>query len=196
VTGHDVVDQIPQLEQAARLQVEDALHVPLLGPADVGDRVVEAALLVLAVVPAGPVRARDLEVELLPVHEVARQLDRDFAHDDDACAVAARLCRGEQGLGRARRRGDDRDVDADPPGRLPDLVRDARVRTERVIGAGASRVLEASLVDVGGKGFGACSAQQAADHLADETATDHGDAGRRPSPLRGGCCAARSQRRS
>ena len=69
VDGDDLVGQVLEPQQAPCLEVEDRLHVPAFGPAHVADRIVEATLLVGAVVAPRPVRARDAEGELLVVEE-------------------------------------------------------------------------------------------------------------------------------
>src|SRR5581483_9732347 len=63
----DLVDQVVDLNRAAGQELEEADHVALLGPPYVADRVVKSPLLVLAVIPARPVRARHAEAQFLAV---------------------------------------------------------------------------------------------------------------------------------
>ena len=60
--------QLARRDAAGGDELEERLHVALLGPADVAGRQVASALLVVAVVAAGAVRARHAELELLLVH--------------------------------------------------------------------------------------------------------------------------------
>ena len=68
-TANRCVTRSSTRSEPAREQIEHGLDVPRLRPADVTGRVVEAALLVVAVVPAGSVRARDDERQLLLVED-------------------------------------------------------------------------------------------------------------------------------
>ena len=99
-TAHDAVgllglgDREAMRHQSTRLQlalgdqVEERRHVALLGPAHVANRVVDAVLLVGAVVAAWPIRARQPKLQLLFVVRVARHVHADHADGDDHGAVA------------------------------------------------------------------------------------------------------------
>ncbi len=88
VEGEAVRDHRVQVDQAAPDQVQERLHVALLGPAHVADRVVDAPALVVRVVAAGAVGARQAQVELLHVERLARHLHAHVAHHDHRGAVA------------------------------------------------------------------------------------------------------------
>ena len=115
--GHreDPVDQRPDLKLVAGDQVEEGLQVPLLGPADVAGRVVDAFELVTGVVPAGPVGPGEPDVEFLLVVGVPRQVEPHLADVDDPGPVpgqlhgrldrpVARAARGQGTHGRRRGR--------------------------------------------------------------------------------------------
>ena len=89
-------------DAAGSHEIEERLHVALLRPADVAGGEVAAALLVVAVVAAGAVRAGHAELELLLVHGRAVDVDPRLADDDDAAAVA-REARRRARAGRRRR---------------------------------------------------------------------------------------------
>ena len=93
VDGDALGDERLDVDLPGRDELEKRGHVAPLGPADVADRIVEPALLVLAVVAARPVRARHAQLELLLVVRGARHLHPDVADDHDAAAVAAELAR-------------------------------------------------------------------------------------------------------
>ena len=78
-----VRDELVDAQRAGREQVEDGLEIAALGPPDVADGIVEAALLVVPVVPSGPVRARDGERQLLLVEHAAVEVETHVADDDD-----------------------------------------------------------------------------------------------------------------
>ena len=83
-------------------EIEERLHVALLGPADVAGGEVAAVLLVVAVVAAGAVRAGHAELELLLVEGRPVDVDPGLPDDDDAAAVA-REARRRARAGRRRR---------------------------------------------------------------------------------------------
>ena len=87
----DAVDERRHLQLVARDQVEERLQVPLLGPADVAGRVVNAVELVPGVVPARPVGPGEPDVEFLLVVGVPRQVELHLADVDDPGAVAGQL---------------------------------------------------------------------------------------------------------
>ena len=62
-----VRDERCSLQPAVGEQVQHGLEVALLGPAHEAERIVVSGFLVLRIVAAGPVRARNLEGELLLV---------------------------------------------------------------------------------------------------------------------------------
>ena len=95
-----VRDQRLDVQPALGDEAEDLGHVALLGPAHVAGRVVDGQLLVQGVVAPGPVRARELERELLLVERRAGHVHADVADHDHRAAVAGELA-GE--LDRARR---------------------------------------------------------------------------------------------
>src|SRR5208282_1346861 len=72
-----VRDQRRQVEPASGEQVEDRLHVPLFGPANVGGGIIAPALLVVRVITAWTVRARDDEFGFLEVIGPTRQVQPD-----------------------------------------------------------------------------------------------------------------------
>ena len=79
----DAVDERRDLELVPGDQVEEGLQVPLLGPADVPGRVVDAVELVAGVVPAGPVGPGEPDVEFLLVVGVPGQVELHLADVDD-----------------------------------------------------------------------------------------------------------------
>src|SRR3954451_19570160 len=66
-----VGDELRRSYLALGDQRQERVHVALLGPADVADRIVDPVQLVARVVAARPVRARQAEVELLRVEGTA-----------------------------------------------------------------------------------------------------------------------------
>ena len=66
-TGYGLLSSALERHAAVGKQAQVRLHVAVLGPADVGERIVVALLLVDGVVAARAVRARDQEVEFLLV---------------------------------------------------------------------------------------------------------------------------------
>ncbi len=89
-----VLDREPVRRELGRVdspgsdQIDERLEVALLGPADVAGRKISTALLVVAVVASGAVRAGQPELDLLLVECRALRHDRDVADDDEATAVA------------------------------------------------------------------------------------------------------------
>ena len=71
------------VELALGHEREDGLHVALLRPPHVVVRVVDPALLVRRVVAPRAVRHRDLDLQLLVVVGIARDVHPHGAHDDD-----------------------------------------------------------------------------------------------------------------
>ncbi len=113
-------------------QAQVLLHVPVLRPADVADRVVLALELVDVVVAAGAVRGRDQEVELLLVHVGALEVEADVADEDDAALLAARLHRLADDLVALGRGGDQDGVGAEAVGQLVDAAREVLARADPV----------------------------------------------------------------
>ena len=81
--GKAMRNERPQVELAASHQFQNGLDVPLLGPADVGRRIIVAAVLIFGIVPARPVRAGDDELGLLEVERPTIELEADDADEDD-----------------------------------------------------------------------------------------------------------------
>ena len=97
-------------------ELQEALEVARLGPADVGDRVVEALLLEGGVVASRTVRAGDGQLELLLVGDLARQAERHETDGGDTTALAAHAGRRDhRGVGR-RGGGHDDAIHADAVG--------------------------------------------------------------------------------
>ena len=68
------VDESGHLQLAPRDEVEEGLQVPLLGPANVSGRVIDAVDFVAGVIPARSVGPGEPDVELLLVAGVPRQV--------------------------------------------------------------------------------------------------------------------------
>ena len=93
-------DQRLDLEVLAGQQVQEALQVAALGPADVAGRVVDALQLVPVVVPARPVGPGEPDVEFLVVVGVPGQVQLGLADVDHPGPVP-----GQPGRGLDRRVG-------------------------------------------------------------------------------------------
>src|SRR5262249_50627811 len=76
------IDERLDLDAPLRDQLEVRLHVPVLGPANVAERVIVAVHFVRRVVAAGSVRRAHQEIDLLPVEHVALHLQADVADND------------------------------------------------------------------------------------------------------------------
>ena len=84
-------DERVEVQPALGHQVQEAGHVAPLGPADIPDRVVDAALLVGRVVASGAVGAREADVQLLGVVLGPGQVEAALADVDDPRPVAGQL---------------------------------------------------------------------------------------------------------
>jgi hypothetical protein len=126
VGGQLELDQRLDPDGAGREQPQELLHVAVLGPAHVGDGVVEAALLVGRVVAPGPVGGRDEEVGLALVDRPPLEAQPDVA-DHDQAPLAPQHADGvvDDRVARARG-GDEHRVGADAArpllGRRPGAV--------------------------------------------------------------------------
>ncbi len=90
-------------------QVDEALEIAALGPADVAGRVVDALQLVPVVVPAGAVGPGEPDVEFLVVVRVPGQVELGLADVDDPGPVAGQPGRRlDRSVGRAA--GGEQDV--------------------------------------------------------------------------------------
>jgi hypothetical protein len=87
-------DQRRDLKVLTRQQVQEALQVAAFGPSDVADRVVNARQLVLVVIPARPVGAREPDIELLLVVGGPGQVQLGLADVDHPGPVPGQLGRG------------------------------------------------------------------------------------------------------
>ena len=106
VEGERVRDEFGRTQCAGCDHLHDGLHVALLGPANVAVGIVNAAFLVLRIVPSGSVRAAEAEVDFLLVVLVARQVHADESRGDDLALLAADF-RGDRHRFVALRRGGD-----------------------------------------------------------------------------------------
>ena len=156
-------------------ELEEGLHVALLRPADVAGREVAAALLVVAVVAPGPVRARHAQLELLLVHRRAVDVDRRLADDDDPAAVAREADGQLERVGRGRRGAEEHRVEAEPAGGRPHGVLEPGVVAAQRGHPGAARELDGGIVEVDADHPAARREQDARRELADEAEPDHAD---------------------
>ena len=106
-------DQLGEPQTTVGGQPEKLLHVAALGPADVGERVVEPVLLVARVVAARPRGPRDDQVQLLVVERRPRQLEADVADDHDAPLLTRHLERLIHRFAARRRGGEENRIGAD-----------------------------------------------------------------------------------
>ena len=168
------VDQRSEVEAPGRHQGEGRLHVALLGPAHIADRVVEPALLVLTVVAPRPVGAGDAEAQLLLEERGPRELDRHFTDEDQRSSVPAEPGTELQGLALAGARGHQGGVDPGAAGQGADqLLRDADQRG--AVGVGSLEPGQPALVDVEGEDLATGGAQKLACEPSDQAAADHRD---------------------
>ena len=172
---HDLRNQRSEIEESPRLQIQNALHVPLLRPTHITHRVVETSLLVLDVVASGAVRSGNPERQLLLVERGAREVDRYVADEYQSAAVARHLRGEEQRVVGGGCGSDKHAVDADRRG-FENLLGRPVSRGEAVICPAGESVLDPTLVGVDREDLGAGGSQEAARDLADETAPDDGDA--------------------
>src|SRR5207253_1427458 len=114
-------------------------------------RQVPAALLVVDVVPAGPVRAGEAQLELLLVEQGAAGLDRHVPDDDDSPAVARELRRELNGVRRGRGSADEHGVEAELPRGLSNARRERGV-VAPLGAADAASQLDRALVEVDPEG--------------------------------------------
>jgi hypothetical protein len=168
-------DQRLHVERARSHQVEHGLEVALLGPAHVTHRVVLALVLVERVVAPRPVRAGDLEAQLLLVEIGPRQLEAGDAHQHDTAALAAHVRGLGDRLARGGGGGEQHGVHAAAAGELPrrrDRVLAAR--EVHAVGAEAARQREPVRVHVHAEHAAAVGAQDLHGDEADEAeARDH-----------------------
>ena len=107
-----VGDQRRHVHLALGEQSDERLHVAVLGPADVAERVVVPLFLVGGVVAARAVGARHPEAQLLVVVGLARQLQAHRSHRHHRAAIAGRLAGQRHRLGRRSGGGDQHPVGA------------------------------------------------------------------------------------
>src|SRR5439155_13663396 len=165
-----------EADNAAPEEIEVLLEVPLLRPAHVRQRVVEAFDLVLRVVAAWAVRGGDEEVELLLVHVGPAQVQPDVADEDNTALLPARLHGIVDDLAARRRGRDDDGVGAEAVGELVDPLDERRGRgVHPVIEARASRCGHARRIDVGAHDATAVRLEQLDGELADDPEADDAD---------------------
>ena len=85
LAGHEISDSQRPLGD----ELQNGLHVPTLGPAHIGQRVVDPPLFVGGVIAPRSRGARHHQVELLPVERLPEQVHAD-APDDDHAATGPR----------------------------------------------------------------------------------------------------------
>lgn len=88
------------LDIALADQAKEFLHVAILSPTHIRERIIAALFLIAWVVAAGAIRARHVELNFFEVHVVPREAHFNRANHDDSAAIAANIHRQL-----ARRRG-------------------------------------------------------------------------------------------
>ena len=170
-----MADHRTDVDASRRDEPKELFHVPVFGPSDVARRIVAALFFVRRVVAAGPVRARHDDVDLLHVHEVAREVHLDRAHDDDLPTLATDA---ERQIDRRRRLRGGRHDDAVRAASFREGI-DATLRLigrrERMVGAELFRHLDAVGTEIQPDDDGALRAGDLRDELADHAQSDHGD---------------------
>ena len=172
--GKHRADQRLEIDPAFRHEPQVFAHVAVLGPAHVGQRIIESALLVVRVVATGAVRARDEEVEFLGVKIGAVQIQPDIADQHDAAFFPAHLERRRDDRIRRRGRRDDDAVG-------PRAVRQPRdlLGVAAVVGVDADVLAEflrdanASAIQVGADDATTIGAEQLGGELAENAEADH-----------------------
>ena len=135
---HEVVHREP----SGRHQVEHGFEVPRHCPAHVPDRVVDAPILVAAVVAPRSVRAGDDDADLVFVQRGALELEPDVADDHDSATVAQQGRCPPHGFGRSGGGGHEHGVGSAAAAPLPDECRRGRAGLDRSLGAGRPRLLD------------------------------------------------------
>ncbi len=98
-------DETGDIELPGSQQRQEGFHVPLLGPADISDGVIDAPFLVLRVVPSRTIRARKHQRKLFSVHVCPRHSHAHGAHDDHATTIPQNFGGRLSRLRRIGRRG-------------------------------------------------------------------------------------------
>src|SRR5262245_37004301 len=99
--------QLRRLHGSSGDQIEKGLHVALLGPAHIAERVIDAILFIRTVVTTWAVRPRETDLQLLLVVGVARHVHADHADGDYHGPVAGEARRELNRVARARGGGDE-----------------------------------------------------------------------------------------
>ena len=174
--GNDTVGQAAHRDAAGRDRLEERAHVAVQGPAHVGQRIVDALLLVAGVVSSGPVRRAHEQVDFLAIEVDTLRLEADVA-DDDHPRPSPRHFHGEveDGVGLGGR-GDDDGVDTLTLGEVADQAPETLGVRASIGKAQRHRALHPVGGQIEAHHRASGGLQQLRGELADEAETDHRDA--------------------
>ena len=187
LAGHDVVglrrvldpvsvgDQPLHPDIAPGDQLQEGGHVPALGPADVGQGVVDAVSLVGRVVTARAVGTADDQPDFLLEERAAFEIETDVPDDDDAALEAADLNRLAHYLAGARRCTEQHRVGAVSAGERGHRSREIRIRQVRALSPQGARQLHPERIQVAGQHAGARGARQLGGDLPHQPQPQHDD---------------------
>ena len=162
----------PHVDPPRGDQPQELLHVAVLGPAHVRQRIVAPLLLVRRVVTSGTVGARHVELNFLQVHVVPGELHAHRAHDTDAAAVAAEAQRVLRRRRRFRGRRHNRAIHAAPVGKAAHPFQRRR-SCNPVIRAQPARQVHAPRVQVDAHHHAALQPHQLRHQLTHQAQPDH-----------------------
>src|SRR6266480_1328991 len=156
--------------------MQKVFEVSTLSPAYVANGIVMTAELVLRVVPAGPVRTRDAQIELFCIHLLAGETKPDIANNRNASLWTTEIEGEVHGLVTLGGRAHDHAVESFSLGQLFNTADAVDAVERQCVGAfDFSELLGALGAQVHTEHFVAHRRQQSTTQLADEPEPDHTD---------------------